>query len=233
MKFFARTAGQSVDPRVSWLLAICLGLFSSTSIGQVFPLKSADELEPLNVKVESVQHRGSRAVRVTGTKDGLQIALVKGSTFRNGTIEVDVAGQPLPGAFSGARGFVGIAFRVDVSDSARYESFYLRPTNARAEDQLRRNHSTQYISIPGFQWYTLRGQNPGVYESYVDMVPGEWTRMKIVVQDQDARLFVNDVPQPCLIVKDLKQGVTEGAIALWIGLGTEAFFSNLRVTQHK
>lgn len=212
-------------------LIICtVGLWNFCQ-AQVFPLKSPDELKPLNVKVESVQYRGRDAVRVTGEGDGLQIAEVKGSSLLNGTIEVDVAGKPLPGANPGARGFVGIAFRVEISDSARYECFYLRPTNARAEDQLRRNHSTQYISVPGFPWHRLRRENPGLYESYADMVPGEWTKIKIVIRDKDARLFVNNSDQPCLIVKDLKQGETKGAIALWIGLGTEAFFSDLTVVK--
>ena len=46
-----------------------------------------------------------------------------------------------------------------------------------------------------------------------------------------ARLYVNDSPQPVLIVNDLKHGDTEGAVALWIGQGTEAYFSNLRLSK--
>jgi hypothetical protein len=45
-----------------------------------------------------------------------------------------------------------------------------------------------------------------------------------------ARLFVNSATQPTLIVNDLKHGVTSGAIGLWIGSGTEAYFRNLHVT---
>ena len=43
------------------------------------------------------------------------------------------------------------------------------------------------------------------------------------------RLYVNDSPQPVLVVNDLKHGDSEGAVALWIGLGTEAYFANLRI----
>jgi hypothetical protein len=129
---------------------------------------------------------------------------------------------------TGARGFVGVAFRLR-KDPLRYECFYLRPTNGRAEDQLRRNHSTQYISHPDHPWDRLRKENPGVYESYVDLVPGEWTRVKIVVSGTEARLFVHGAEQPSLIVKDLKLGVSEGAVALWIGPGTEAHFTGLRI----
>jgi hypothetical protein len=64
----------------------------------------------------------------------------------------------------------------------------------------------------------------------VDLVPGEWTRVQIVVSGTEARLYVRGAEQPSLIVKDLKLGVSEGAVALWIGPGTEAHFSGLRVT---
>src|SRR5262245_38223787 len=65
------------------------------------------------------------------------------------------------------------------------------------------------------------------YETYVDLVPGEWTRMKIEVQGVKARLFVHDSEPPTLVVNDLKQGDAKGAIALWIGPGAVAHFSNL------
>jgi hypothetical protein len=116
-------------------------------------------------------------------------------------------------------------------DRSRYECFYLRPTNGRAEDQLRRNHSAQYIAHPEFPWHRLRRETPGKYESYVDLVPGEWTKVKVVVSGRDARLFVHGADQPTLIVSDLKLDAAEGAVALWIGPGTEAHFSNLKVSQ--
>jgi hypothetical protein len=107
--------------------------------------------------------------------------------------------------------------------------FYLRPTIGRADVQLRRNHTTQYISQPDHPWHRLRKENPGLYESYVDLVPGEWTRVKIVVSGTTARLYVHGAEQPSLIVNDLKLEASEGAVALWIGPGTEAHFANLRV----
>jgi hypothetical protein len=42
--------------------------------------------------------------------------------------------------------YIGVAFRVNLNaakDAAKYECFCLRPTNGRADDQVRRNHSTQ------------------------------------------------------------------------------------------
>ena len=158
------------------------------------------------------------------------LALLKEPPFHNGIIEVDVAGQPATGAAEAARGFVGIAFHVQ-SDSAKYEVVYLRPTNGRADDMLRRNHSVQYEAEPDWPWIRLRNESAGVYESYVDLEPGAWTKYRLVVKGMRAELYVNGSAQPCLIVKDLKLGDVAGAVALWIGPGTEAWFANLKVTR--
>lgn len=189
-----------------------------------------------NVAATRVQYRGRDAIRLVPRVEGATpgtsvhtIAIVGDTEFRNGTIEADIAGTPAAGADSGARGFVGIAFRVN-SSGDRYAAFYLRPTNGRANDQLRRNHSTQYISEPEYPWHRLRREQPGMYESYVDLQPGVWTPIRIEVSQGVARLFVNNSAQPVLIVNDMKIPPDSGRIALWIGAGTEAHFSRLRVT---
>ena len=197
-------------------------------------LNKPEQLKLLNVKTEMVAFKGRKALRVSdaaapGTGDEGRLVILTKTDFQDGVIEVDLAGEPGSGAGEGARGFVGIAFRV-AADASRFECIYLRPTNGRAEDQLRRNHSVQYISIPGFPWQLLRKDFPGKYETYVDLLPAEWTRVKILVRGKEARLFVNGVEQPTLLVDDLKQGQTRGAVALWIGSGTLAHFANLRIS---
>jgi hypothetical protein len=201
---------------------------------QSISLNSPDQLKLVNVKAETVTFEGRKALRVsdaapTGTGDEGRLAVLPKTDFQDGVIEVDLAGEPGPGAAEGARGFVGIAFRV-AADHSRFECIYLRPTNGRAEDQVRRNHSVQYISIPGFPWQLLRKDFPERYETYVDLLPAEWTKVKIEVRGDKARLYVNGVQQPTLLVNDLKQGQNKGAIALWIGPGTVAHFANLRVS---
>lgn len=210
------------------------------SAAQTFALDSTHGLQAHDVTVEAVTYEGRKAVRVMPAAaaaeemaaakngEGGGIVVLQGTSFHNGTIELDLAGKPRAGAEAGARGFVGLAFRVS-ADPSKYECFYLRPTNGRADDQLRRNHSTQYISMPEYEWSRLRKESPGQYESYVDLAPGEWTRIKIEVSGIKARLYVNDASQPVLVVNDLKHGDSQGAVALWIGMGTEAYFANLRV----
>jgi hypothetical protein len=83
----------------------------------------------------------------------------------------------------------------------------------------------------GFPWNKLRGESPGKYESYVDLVAGQWTKVRIQVMGTSARLYVNGAAQPVLIVNDLKQAPAKGAIALWVGPWTVAHFSELKVSQ--
>src|ERR1017187_3357412 len=186
-------------------------------------------LDTQKLKVAVAAYQGKEATLLSDRDGEGGVALLKNSVFKNGTIEVELAGKPSAGSFAGARGFVGIGFRVQGGGS-KYECIYLRPTNGRADDMLRRNHSTQYAAEPEWGWERLRKESPGVYESYVDLDAGAWTRYKIVVKGIRAELYVHDAAQPCLIVKDLKLGDAAGAVALWVGPGTEAWFTNLKVT---
>jgi hypothetical protein len=198
-----------------------------------FPLDTLTGLTFQGVRGEVAEHRGRKAVRLIESRGAAggavgSMAVVQGLEFRNGTIEVEMAGEPGAGAQEAARGFVGIAFHGDPR-MKRFENVYLRPTNGRAEDQVRRNHSVQYESIPDFPWFRLRKEFPEKYETYVDLEPGVWTRYRLVVKGVQARLYVHGAAQPTLIVNDLKLGETTGGVGLWLGPGTVAHFSNLRV----
>ena len=187
---------------------------SATTLIRVFVLalvalplaaQTVDQLTGKNVSIAPANYKGRSAIQViatAGAANATSYALVKGKSFRDGTIEVDLAGQPAAGAGEGARGFIGIAFRIQ--SDGKYEYIYLRPTNGRADDQVRRNHSTQYSSYPDFDFARSRQEAPGKYESYVDLQPGVWTKYKIEVEGGKARLYVNGAEQPSLIVNDMK-----------------------------
>jgi hypothetical protein len=193
--------------------------------------QTVENLEARHASVTKAMYQGKPAIRVDAqadATDGESYAIVKGSRFHNGTIEVELAGKPAANAAAGARGFIGIAFRVQ---GDRYEYIYLRPTNGRADDQVRRNHATQYGAHPEFGFGRMRADSPEKYESYVDLEPGVWTKYRIAIDGTKAKLYVHDAAQPCLIVNDLKLGDSEGGVALWVGPGTEGYFANLKITQ--
>jgi len=158
---------------------------------------------------------------------------IKNIDFKDGVIEVMVLSRLLPTASPSDRGFIGLAFRINENNS-KFECFYLRPTNGRANDQLRRNHSIQYFSFPNYKFSKLRKETPEVYESYADMGLNEWTKMKIVVKNNQAQLYLNNNKQPSLIVNDLKHGANvSGSIGLFVDVGTEGYFSNLTITRQE
>lgn len=212
---------------------------SNASVGSVvidLPLRAETEVIAHNVVVEAGTYLGSPSLGVRKAPHLLQpdidtFAYVPGLDFHNGIIEIDVAGRPMPDAASGARGFVGVAFRIDAADGTfACEGIYIRPTNARALDQLRRNHSTQYFAYPGYDFDRLRREAPGQYEAYVDLAVGEWTHLRIEVLGSTARLFVGGAEQPALIVNDLKRGAdSHGAIGLYVDNGTDGHFRNLSI----
>lgn len=226
--------------------AVLLAQVSSPQVRE-FALESADCLVPHNVAVSPAVLDGRSGLRLTladATRQELerlppaqrqqrvvhQLARVTDLDFASGVIEVELAGAPAPDAGAGARGFVGVAFRVQPGNET-YDAFYLRPTNGRADDQERRNRSVQYVSLPEWPWARLRKETPAKYESYVDLVPGQWTAIKIEVEGARGRLFVHGSAQPTLVVNDLKTGADgRGGVALWIDNGTVAHFLNLRVT---
>ena len=242
-------------PSRRWLGGLIAGVLwvSSNCIAQTATELNIEDLRLHNAEVRSVEFRGKDALEVMiSAESRAQLAeqrrrrqaaglegpppdridhlVIVGDGFDDGTIELELTGEPAAGSEGGARGFVGVAFRLQ-DDLSTYECFYLRPTNGRAEDQERRNHSAQYVSHPEYSWERLRRETPSRYEAYVDLVPGEWTRIRIEVQGDKARLFVHGSDQPTLIVNDLKMGSdASGSVALWIEGSTIAHFRNLKIT---
>jgi hypothetical protein len=196
-----------------------------------------------SVIVEKAHYKARDAIRVSMSSDSYQDIRTDRLTdrpflawlpvdFSNGTIEIDVASTLADDAPEYARGFIGLGFRID--DDLRFEGLYLRPVNSRVDDQVRRNHTTQYFSHPDYDFARLRVEAPERYESYVDICLDQWIHLKIVVCESNARLYVNGAEQAALIVTDLKLGpLQRGGVGLWIESGTVGYFSNLSITAER
>jgi Domain of Unknown Function (DUF1080) len=217
---------------------MCAALLCSLAAGAQksrTQLPSPESLQTINASARQVNYRGHKAIELLPAvgmekADQGMLAILPNTDFKDGTIELEVSGTARAGSSPIMRGFIGVAFRVQgEGESLKFECFYVRTLNARSNDQLQRNHSLQYVSEPDFGWKRLRTESPGVYESYSDLVPGEWMKLKIVVSGAKAQLYINGANQPSLIVNDLKQGDSHGKIALWSHTSTEGYFSNLVV----
>lgn len=198
----------------------------------------ANLFKEVNVFINDTKFDDSNVLRVvkdqkvTGEDEATYAKLI-GSEFQDGVIEVQVLSRLLPDAPEHARGFIGMAFRIDEQDT-EFESFYVRPINSRCDIQLRRNRTVQYFSYPNFKYFHSRETNPGEYESYVDIGLDEWIDLKLVVEGAYSKLYINKAEQPALVVNDMKHGANaKGALGFFVDIGTEGFFRNLRYTPSK
>ena len=220
--------------KLNLLFVIVLFLFFKDSLSAQSITFNKNNIEAVNVtmSIEKLMHKQVVKVIKDSTikeVDEPTFVRIKGINFKNGIVEVKVLSRLLKDAPDYARGFIGIAFRINDSNTT-YESIYIRPVNARVDDQVRRNHSIQYYSYPEYKFDRLRKESPERYESYSDMEMNKWITMRIEVKDAQAKLFLDYNKQPSLIVNDLKHGADlSGGIGLWVETGTEGFFSDLKI----
>ena len=141
-------------------------------------------------------------------------ALLRGSSFADGTIDFDVA-------LHGHASFAGVLFRAASGDD--YELVYVRPHRSRQPDAL------QYTPIFGGAevWQLYSGDG---YTGAAELPLNRWVHVRLVVSGYTARLFVDGASEPQLVVTDLKRPWASGQVGLWGRLGG-AHFSNLVVSQ--
>lgn len=193
-----------------------------------------NNLEPVNVFMSNTELDGDKVIRLVKDSaieeyDEPTFVKIKDIDFENGTIEIKVLSRLLPNAPDLSRGFIGLAFHINENNSS-FESIYIRPTNARADNQVRRNHSIQYFAYPSYKFQLLREKFPEMYESYSDFGLNEWITMRIDVEGEKAKLYINNNKYPSLVVNDLKLGGNRGgAIGVFVDVGTEGFFKDLQV----
>ena len=205
--------------------------FCTIAFAQKISLKKADRIIPINTEITEQKHKGKAALKVKAIKNNKSAMVwLPISDFAEGTIEFEMAADRAANSHPESRGFAGLAFHIS-KDTTNYDVIYLRATNGRAEDQVRRNHTVQYMAQPDFDFQVLREKFPEKYETYVDMVPNEWTKLKIVVEGRITKLYVHDQEQPTLIVKDMLNKTTIGGIALWVGGSTEAYYRNMKISK--
>lgn len=196
---------------------------------QSFALTDPSALVAQGVHAESGEYQGRKAVRLSIDRpDSAGYATVKGTNFRDGSIDVDLATHPVEPPGGGRPGFVGIAFRIG-DDPSHYESFYIRPGNSVAEDQAKRNHAVQYVSEPHYGWEKLRRTWPFIYESWSDLTPLAWTHVRIEVHGRKAKVFLNGSSKPSLVVDGLKGEDLTGPVALWTYSEEDSWFANLKI----
>jgi hypothetical protein len=183
-------------------------------------IKVERDLEALPFSIENL---GSTVDEPTFVK-------LKDVNIKNGIIEVKVLSriqQNTP--FPASQGFIGVAFRVNEDNSA-YESIYLRPKTSRSDNQVARNSVIQYYAYPDYKFDKLRQQGlKAEYESYADIGLNEWITMRIEFHEKTAKLYINEQESPAFIVNKMLGNSAIGSIGLWVDIGTEGYFKDLKI----
>lgn len=142
-------------------------------------------------------------------------AILKDFELRDGVLDVDVATPAI-------RGFFGIQFRL-ANEGAMGEWVYLRQHKSGAPDAM------QYTPVlnTGANWQIYNG--PG-FTGAVDIPKAAWFHLRLAVTGAQAKLYVEDMEKPALVMDDLKSGVQKGFVALHVLTGT-TYFSGFQVRE--
>jgi len=134
---------------------------------------------------------------------------LKDITMSSGMLEVDIAATE--------RGFPGLVFHDDGKGNS--EQVYLRLHKSGQADAIQ--YTPHFNSESAWQLY------PEHQASYKFPATG-WIRLKIVVQNLEARVFVDTAQQPILTISSLRTGHKQGKIGLWTN--GPAIFSHVTYT---
>lgn len=164
-----------------------------------------DSTQWVKVNAQVVDHLGRKSL--------MGNAYLPDADFGNGVIEVDVA-------VSGDRSYPGVVFRAFTQ--ADYEHVYIRPHRGGLYPD-----AVQYApKINGIaSWQLFNG--PGYTASAV-FPKDEWMHLRIEVNGTQARLFIDDMANPALVVDRLQHGAKNGGIGVEGPPDGTAYFSNFR-----
>jgi hypothetical protein len=193
------------------LIATSFLPFAPPSWGQAQPL-SVNPDSPrwdLQGQAKATEYQGRKCLLLDGGA-----AILKDFTMRDAVIDVDIATPA-------KRGFFGIQFRLDEPNGANGEWVYLRQHKSGLPDAM------QYTPVlnTGANWQIYNG--PG-FTGAVDIPKDVWFHLRLEVAGAQAKLYVNDLTNPALVMNDLKSGVQNGQLALYVLTGA-TYFSNFSV----
>jgi sugar lactone lactonase YvrE len=195
-------------PRITWVSCVALALtaMSADKAGTQQIDFSPERWDLQAALIE--EHLGRPALKGT--------TFLKGVSFDNGVIEVDVA-------MTGARSYPGIVFRME--DATNYERVYIRPHRSGRVPPSLYSDVLQYVpafnGIDSWQLYSGNGFTaPAV-------IPVEqWMHVRLEVKGTQARLFVGGAEKPALVIPELMHGASRGGIGLVGPMDGSAYFSN-------
>lgn len=150
------------------------------------------------------------------TIDGRQAitggAMLNEAMFQNGVIEMELKTD-------GSRGFPGVIFRDDGAGNG--ENIYLRPQHSGKHDAIQ--YTPVFNEQAGWQLYYGEGSTAN------SAIPiNQWITLRIEVKDSQARVFLNDMNSPVMLIPTLKGKSESGRILITDG-GKGVYLANFRM----
>ena len=179
-------------------------------------------LKVINRNLVDDQSAGFKVVKMD-RQLGSGLAIIKDVEFEGGVIELDIQGENNPG-----KSFVGVAF--NIQNDSTYEAIYFRPFNFHSEEQIRREHSMQYIFHPDFGWRKLRTEREGQFEAEYPNPPSpdDWFSVKIIVQPKMV-VVMDQVSGTTLMEVERLSSQVSNKIGFWTGHNSKGSFRNLKI----
>jgi len=141
------------------------------------------------------------------------VALVRGASMENGTLDLDVAA-------SDTTNFLGVAFR---AATPRFSNvLFLRPGASGTEEAVQ--YGPAFNSL-GVAWQVYHGDGAN---AVAELPRNRWIHVRIELDGPVARLYVDTATTPTLVVPRVVASGGTG-LGVWAGaFGRGAYFSNVR-----
>jgi hypothetical protein len=143
------------------------------------------------------------------------IALARGVSVENGTVDLDVAATD-------TTNFLGIVFR---AATPRFSNvIFLRPGASGTQEAVQ--YGPAFNSV-GVAWQVYHGEGAN---AVVDLRRNRWLHLHVELDGPVARLFIDTATAATLIVPRVVESAGDG-IGVWTGaFGRGAYFSNIHYT---
>jgi hypothetical protein len=197
-----------MTPRAVTILLVCLAPAAAAAQSANVPL--SPEAWVATDSIRSVSYLGRPALFIDRG-----VALVRGASMENGTLDLDVAATD-------TTNFLGVAFR---AATPRFSNvLFLRPGASGTEEAVQ--YGPAFNSL-GVAWQVYHGDGAN---AVADIARNRWIHVRIELDGPIARLFVDTATAPTLVVPRLVASGGAG-LGVWTGaFGRGAYFSNIRYT---
>jgi len=140
------------------------------------------------------------------------VALVRGASMENGTLDVDLAA-------SDATTFLGVAFR---AANPRFSNVaFLRPGSSATEEAVQ--YGPAFNSL-GVAWQVYHGNGAN---AVADVPRNRWIHVRVELDGPVARVYIDSATAPTLVVPRVVASGGAG-LGVWAGaFGRGAYFSNI------